>query len=688
VLPGTITTPTQLTYLNLPGTYTLGNDITGSAGIYANGVVLDGGGHTLIGSVVASGDHYGHPSGYNLALQNITVTGTTTASGYSGVYSLNLTGQGNGGSITISSSTVATTTSNGSIADGSANAGAGGSIIINNSTAAFVQADGGVGFDCGFSCGTYPYDAGGNGGTITIDPSVTGAVEANGGNSPVSTAGNGGSITITNSTASPVGSTVTANGGNATSCGYGGSGGTVHLINSAYGAVTANPGSNNTSQGCNANNNAIFSSNYSSGSSGGSSGLVQIVGEYVPPTLQTVSPTLAQTPAVSPAPAANAAALAVSSAFGGSGSVAGLGGAVPNQLQSPVEPQGGGLAPLARAIGAAIGATVQAAARTADAVANTPASKAVQATGFLAGLLAAAALYANAGLAATSTAASGALLIPIKLWGLVLVGLGIKKRTRPWGTVYDSVTKQPIDPAFVTARDGSGKVVAESITDLDGRYGFLLPPGTYYLSARKTHYEFPSKKMSGKPSDELYRDLYFGEPVTVGPGEILDKNIPMDRKDFDWNEQAKKDRSLMSFHSKNDRTWSVIGNYVYGIGLVISVVAAAFNPSIYNVAVLVAYVAVLAFLRFSLKNKKLGRVQYRDTHEPLSYAIFRVTTPDRKVILRSGVCDENGRYYCIVPKGEYLVDFEKKNEDGSYSRIYESPRISSSSGIINRDFVI
>jgi hypothetical protein len=34
------------------------------------------------------------------------------------------------------------------------------------------------------------------------------------------------------------------------------------------------------------------------------------------------------------------------------------------------------------------------------------------------------------------------------------------------------------------------------------------------------------------------------------------------------------------------------------------------------------------------------------------------------------------------------VDIEKKNADGSYSKVYESPKISSTSGIINTNFVV
>jgi hypothetical protein len=330
---------------------------------------------------------------------------------------------------------------------------------------------------------------------------------------------------------------------------------------------------------------------------------------------------------------------------------------------------------------------VKAVVNTANTVVNSQTSKAVQTTGFFAGLVASVAMYTDTGLA-TPWAASEIFLIPVKLWGLILVGLGIRKKTRPWGTVYDSVTKQPIDPAFVTARDANGKVVAEAITDIDGRYGFLLPDGTYYISVKKTNYEFPSKKLTGKSSDELYGNLYFGEPVTIRGGEVLDKNIPLDQKNFDWNEYAKIEHHATLFHSRHEKAVAIAGNYIYGIGLAISIIAVFVKHSAYNISVLVIYVLVMAFLKFGMKKKKLGYILDKTTNEPLAYAIIRVTTLDHQVTLRSGVCDAHGRYYCIVPKGDYYVDIEKKNPDGSYAKIYESPQISSSSGIINKDFKV
>ena len=103
----------------------------------------------------------------------------------------------------------------------------------------------------------------------------------------------------------------------------------------------------------------------------------------------------------------------------------------------------------------------------------------------------------------------------LRIWSIILSSLGLRKNRRQWGTVYDSVTKQPLDPAYVILEDKKGNEVATSITDLDGRFGFLVPSGKYRLVAKKTNYTFPSSKLFNKNNDELYNNLYFGELIEL-----------------------------------------------------------------------------------------------------------------------------------------------------------------------------
>lgn len=538
----------------------------------------------------------------------------------------------------------------------------------------FINANGADGIWSGF----YPHTAGFDGGSINISTSTTGYIISNGGVGLVG--GNGGIVSLTNSLGNPIDSTITANGGDAAQCGgTGGNGGSILLTNSTYGTTTNNGGRGGQGENC--------LTGFSGNSSSGSSGSTVISGSYSP---QAQSANTSAIPVLVPVKPLDIAPSVVPNLSGGSsGSV--ISHEVPIVTSEPVisSPVVTKSSFTPGSFVSVAAAAAQKVADTANAFVNSPASKTVQATGFFAGLVASVAFYTDTAFA-TPIAASEAVFIPARLWGLILMGLGIRRKSRPWGTVYDSVTKQPIDPAYITARDSTGKVVAEAVTDVDGRYAFLLPDGIYYLSVQKTNYEFPSKKLDGKQSDELYNDLYFGEPVTVRGGEVIDKNIPLDQKDFDWNQENKTKvdaQNAPSFHTRYERPVAIASNYIYGLGLIISAVAVAMKPSAFNVMILISYTLILVFLRFSVKSKRLGMVT--DTAgNPLSYAIVRITTPDRQVVLRSGVTDAQGHYYCIVPKGQYSLDIQKKNPDGTYSKVYESGVLTNKTGIVNTDFTI
>ena len=280
-------------------------------------------------------------------------------------------------------------------------------------------------------------------------------------------------------------------------------------------------------------------------------------------------------------------------------------------------------------------------------------------------------------------------LVLFRLFGIFLTVLGIKRKVKPWGVVYDSVTKQPIDPAYVSLSDVQGKIVASAITDLDGRYGFLVPAGVYRISANKTNYAFPSQKLTGRMQDELYNGLYFGDNVEVKQdGEVIARNIPMDPLKFDWNEFAKKDKKLMKFYSNFDVVSRKIFDWFFVVGFVVAIVSYFFAPYPYNLVILFIYLALLLLRAIGLKPKAYGRI-LDGNGNPMSFALLRVVSPGTNVEVAHKAADKYGRYYCLVPAGSYFVKIEKKNDDGSYSLSYTSPAIDvSKKGIIKNIFRI
>jgi len=272
-----------------------------------------------------------------------------------------------------------------------------------------------------------------------------------------------------------------------------------------------------------------------------------------------------------------------------------------------------------------------------------------------------------------------------RISGLLSSAMGMRRRYKPWGTVYDSVTKQPIDPAIVTIYDINGNEVASSITDQDGRYGFLVLPGVYRIKVEKTNYTFPSVKLSGRGLDELYDNLYFGELVTIeSPDSTVSVNIPMDNIKFDWNEFEKSKKSSMSFFSKWDLLIHRFFILIFIIGLGVTSLSIFYFPEPYNYITLTVYVLILISRPFGLKPKSFGKVVDTDG-SPLSFGLVKIYLPNTDDVIVKKVIDQYGRYTALVSPGKYKMTIEKKKIDGSYTKVYQDESVNAKKGIINSD---
>lgn len=275
-------------------------------------------------------------------------------------------------------------------------------------------------------------------------------------------------------------------------------------------------------------------------------------------------------------------------------------------------------------------------------------------------------------------------LAPFRLWALLLSFLGLRKKYKPWGTVYDSITKQPLDPAYVILQDENGKEVTSSITDIDGRYGFLSQTGRYKIVANKTNYIFPSKRLQGRSSDELYSNLYFGEIINItDSSSVITKSIPMDPEKFDWNEFAKKNKKLMKFYSRFDFLIAKVSNIFFVVGFVVSVLALFVAPQPYNLITFTLYVVLILLRIIGLKPKPYGYLSEKTTGNPLSYAIVRVMSAEIDTEIAHKISDATGRYFCLVPNGRYYLKIERKKQDESYEHVFTTKVFDVKKGIIN-----
>ncbi len=269
----------------------------------------------------------------------------------------------------------------------------------------------------------------------------------------------------------------------------------------------------------------------------------------------------------------------------------------------------------------------------------------------------------------------------------LLFGL-FRRKKKPWGTVYDSITKRPLDPAYVVIEKADGAEAGDAITDLDGRFGFFIPPGKYRMKAQKTHYIFPSTKLAGKIGDEMYNHLYFGEEFITSEGEVVVRNIPLDPATFDWNEFAKSKQELFKIYSQKEQLKTRIYNILYIIGFISTLLTAVLDIRPYNFIFLGVYLAITGYQLFWLPKHKARMVRDSQTHEPIAFAIIRVFLPSVPTPTKSVVADQLGRFYILVSPGEYYITVDEKQLDGSYQTIYKSEPMKLEKGVLQSDITI
>lgn len=262
-------------------------------------------------------------------------------------------------------------------------------------------------------------------------------------------------------------------------------------------------------------------------------------------------------------------------------------------------------------------------------------------------------------------------------------------RKKQRGIVYDSVTKEPIDPAIVSVIDIiTGKEILNQITDVHGRYGFILKKGSYKMIVRKTHFQFPSVKLAGKTKDEVYDHLYFGEVFTIENEEdVVTMNIPMDPLATDWNQEVKrkKRKGVLQFLIKS-QAFMWIAEILFVIGFVVSLIIAHYYPNWWNILMVALYVIIGIFQFSGFGPVSFGRI--KKNNSPLPYGIVRVYNANLNREIAHTVTSDRGDYYVLVPKGHYYVTVDSKNDDGTHTNVFTSGVINANRGLVNRSFDI
>jgi hypothetical protein len=232
----------------------------------------------------------------------------------------------------------------------------------------------------------------------------------------------------------------------------------------------------------------------------------------------------------------------------------------------------------------------------------------------------------------------------------VLSFFGFNRRVRPYGLVYDSITKKPVNRAVVRIYNLNEKLVWTDVTTAFGTFGANLPIGKYKILVVKPGYKFPSTVVTGE-IDYPLEPVYGGGEIKFSRKNEFNIVIPIDPKEkSNFVKVVSKILSSLSGLVK-------IGHIIFFIaGLILGIHTCFKYPSLFNLSALLFYIPAFYLLvkNTFIKGRSKGMVVNK---EGVPIPGITVTLKEMKFdkFVGKRITDSNGEYQFIVPNNIYQL---------------------------------
>lgn len=261
--------------------------------------------------------------------------------------------------------------------------------------------------------------------------------------------------------------------------------------------------------------------------------------------------------------------------------------------------------------------------------------------------------------------------LPYLFWRLLyllLTLLGLRRRGKPWGIVFDSQTKEPIKNAVVRIYDLEfNKLKETQFTDSLGRFGFFVPPGKYYIRVIKPGYIFPSR---------LSATVYRGASVICYQGGEIsrrEKEPPAISIYVPLDPETKGVQVSRAFVFK---VLHYIQIFLERVNYLLIIFGTAFSlftylviPSTFNEVIFFIYLVILVakIIITIYSRESFGVVVDKVTKKPVDLAIVRLYKEGQ--LMQTRVSDTKGRFNFLVLPGDYYLTIGKTGYKPYQSKI-------------------
>ena len=222
-----------------------------------------------------------------------------------------------------------------------------------------------------------------------------------------------------------------------------------------------------------------------------------------------------------------------------------------------------------------------------------------------------------------------------------LIGFLIGKRHRkPWGVVLDASTNKPIQFSICKLYEGGTmKVIDQTISDSEGRYGFPIVPGSYRLEVSKNSYEKHILKLN----------IQEGEVGYVNDVELIPSNLKA---------RLVGQKQIISTILKTLGTfYRRIFPIIFLLGFAISVISVYTNPVFINILIFVLYLitsTIFFYTKFDVKAKYSTIIDSKTTLR-LPNALIKIFDSKTGELIDTKLTNDNGYFDFWGDPGEYNI---------------------------------
>lgn len=219
-----------------------------------------------------------------------------------------------------------------------------------------------------------------------------------------------------------------------------------------------------------------------------------------------------------------------------------------------------------------------------------------------------------------------------------LIALLLNKRKRPWGVILDSKTGKPI--SFATCRlilADSMEIIAQTVSGLDGTYGFTITEGNYILEVRHPEYKPFKTKIIIQDNEEGY---------------VLDVEMAplasLEASQLKFSEKITV--SFLTFYNK-------FRDIIFVFGFLFAILSIILSPSIWNWIIFILYIIIVIFnILLEVRARRMfSDVEDTSTNEKVPFAIIKVYELPSYKNLDTVVCNSRGYFDYFGEPGEYGI---------------------------------